>query len=645
MGMLNFDICALIILAIIMISVMTRRLYLGRTNRLFLLILILVAVTTVTDLLAGMYGPVFPRDDSTLFVRSIINYIYFLARNMTAVAYLFYVISYIGVWHIYVRDRRKLIFTVIPCAVSVLIILTNMATRLVFYFDDGMNYTRGRGGIILYVIGFAYIIASSVIILKFRRLVSGDKLLALMCQLPINIVTIILQFIFPDLLIEMFGSSIVILIISSILQRGEEMLDPLSGVQNYNASLDVLRKSFETGRAFRIVYISITNAGILRTYLGMDRFNLMLKDVGARITRTCNIYKLRADVFYLQNGHFAVMTGESEMEVINAAAGSVVDVLNKPFEVQHFKTELSCRSCIVRCPEDIDTYEGVVNFEGTLDQVMDNDKTSFMLSEVVNSDDFKLKSELDDIIADAIEHKKFQMYYQPIYSAKKMKFVSAEALIRLIDDKYGFVSPGLFIPAAEASGAIHQIGDYVLDAVCRFLSEADLKKMGLEYVEINLSVAQCVETDLVFKVLNVLDKYDLSVDKINLEITETAADFDPTMVDRNVHRLSEKGVKFSLDDYGTGYSNIKRVTSLPIDVVKLDKSFVDEMDDPQMWIVIKNTVNMLHEMKKDILVEGVEEEKTLNRFLNLGCEYIQGYYFSRPLPEKDFVNFMMEKNK
>ena len=149
------------------------------------------------------------------------------------------------------------------------------------------------------------------------------------------------------------------------------------------------------------------------------------------------------------------------------------------------------------------------------------------------------------------------------------------------------------------------------------MAHADLKKMGLECIEINLSVAQCVETDLVYKVLNTLDKYELDVSRINLEITETAADFDPTMVDRNVHRLSEKGIKFSLDDYGTGYSNIKRVTSLPIDIVKLDKSFVDEMDDPQMWIVIRNTVNMLHEMKKDILVEGVEEEKTLNRFLNL----------------------------
>lgn len=644
MGALTFDICALIVLIILAISIITRKLYIGRSNRLFCAMMAFIFITTVTDILAGLYGSVIPVSSNNVSMRSFLNYVYFIARNLTPVAYIFYVISYIGVWHIYVRDRKMFIIFLSPAVLSLLLIFSNPFTRLIFYFDDDLTYCRGIGSVLLYLIAIVYIIISSVIMLKYRRLLTGDRLLALMSQLPVSLITIMLQFAFPGLLIEMFGSAIVVLVISTILQRGEEVLDPLSGVQSYNASLDAIRKAFETDRNFRIIYISVINSPILRTYLGIDRYNAMLKESGSKITRSCSIYKLSCDIYYLQNGVFGVMTSEDDMEIITAVADGIVDNLNKPFEVNHFKAELNCRSCIVRCPEDIDSYEGVVNFESSINQHLTEDKRAVMLSEVVNSEDFKLKSELDEVIANAIENKKFKMYYQPIYSAKKMKFVSAEALIRLIDDKYGFVSPGLFIPAAEASGAIHQIGDYVIDAVCRFLSENDLKKMGLEYIEINLSVAQCVEADLVYKILAALDRYDLDVDKINLEITETAADFDPTMVDRNVNRLSEKGVKFSLDDYGTGYSNIKRVISLPIDVVKLDKSFVDEMDDPQMWIVIKNTVNMLHEMKKDILVEGVEEEKTLNRFLNLGCEYIQGYYFSRPLPEKEFIEFMTGKN-
>ena len=644
MGILNFDICALVILIILALSIAVRKLYIGRSNRLFCMMMLCIFISTVTDLLAGLFGSAVPVSGDNLVIRAVINYIYFLARNITPVVYILYVISYTGVWHIYVTDRKKCLFCSLPCCISLLLILTNPFTRLIFYFDDLFNYKRGGASVVLYIIAIGYIVASWGIMIKYRRLLTGDRLFALMTQLPVSLFTVVLQLIFPNLLVEMFGSAVVVLIISTILQRGEEMLDPLSGVQSYGASLDAIRRSFETHRTFRIVFLTVINSTVLRTYLGMDRFNQMLKEIGSKITHSCTVYKLRADVYYLQNGTFAIVTGEDDMETIIAMSDAMLENLNRPFEVQHFKTELDCRCCIVRCPEDIDGYEGVVNFESTLNNILSDEKRAVMLSEIVNSDDFKLKSELDDVIADAIQKKKFQMYYQPIYDARRMKFVSAEALIRLIDDKYGFVSPGLFIPAAEASGAIHQIGDYVIDAVCEFLSKCDLDKMGLEYIEINLSAAQCVESDLVFKVLSTLDKYKLTPDRINLEMTETAADTDPAMVDLNLNRLNEKGIRFSLDDYGTGYSNIKRVISLPFDIVKLDKSFVDEMDDPRMWIVIKNTVNMLHEMKKDILVEGVEEEKTLNRFLNLGCEYIQGFYFSKPLPAREFIKFMLENN-
>ncbi|MCR5419557.1 MAG: EAL domain-containing protein [Lachnospiraceae bacterium] len=644
MGILSFDICALVILVILSISIVVRKLYVGRSNRLFCIMLVFMFITTLTDIIASAYGVVIPVTKGSVRFQAFLNYIYFISRNLMPVIYILYVISYVGVWHIYVRDKIKCVLSLIPSGISLVLILTNPFTHLVFYFDHVYKYQRGLGSSILYAIAMGYIVASCIIILKFRRLITRDRLFALMIQLPVSLLTVLLQFVFPGMLIEMFGSAVVALIISSILQRGEEMLDPLSGVQSYNASLNALKKAFETGRSFKVIYITIVNCPVLRTYLGMDRFNAMLRECGNKITRNCNIYKLNSDIYYLQNGTFAIIIGNEDMEVITAVADSIVENLNKPFDVQHFKTELDCRSCIVRCPEDIDTYESVVNIEATLPQLLSNKKRAVMLSEIINSDDFKLKSELDDVIADAIQKKKFQMYYQPIYDTRKMKFVSAEALIRLIDDKYGFVSPGLFIPAAEASGAIHQIGDYVLDAVCEFISKCDLKKMGLEYIEINLSAAQCVESDLVYKVLATLDKYELTPDKINLELTETAAASDVAMVDRNITRLCEKGIKFSLDDYGTGYSNIKRVLKLPFNLVKLDKSFVDEMDDQQMWIVIKNTVNMFHEMKMDVLVEGVEEERTFNRFLNLGCEYIQGYYFSKPLPAREFIKFMLEQN-
>ena len=184
----------------------------------------------------------------------------------------------------------------------------------------------------------------------------------------------------------------------------------------------------------------------------------------------------------------------------------------------------------------------------------------------------------------------------------------------------------------------------VLEEVIKFTATEEFRRLGIDYIEINLSAMQCLRADLADEIISLVQKYDVDPKYINLEITETAVDYDPSITDSNINKLDEMGFTFSLDDYGTGYSNIRRVVSLPISLVKIDKSLVDEMDNPQMWTVITNTVNMLKNMNKEILVEGVEDARTVEKFTELGCDYIQGFYFSKPLPEKDFVEFIKKAN-
>ena len=126
----------------------------------------------------------------------------------------------------------------------------------------------------------------------------------------------------------------------------------------------------------------------------------------------------------------------------------------------------------------------------------------------------------------------------------------------------------------------------------------------------------------------------------NLEITETAVSFGKNTLRTNLDKLTEAGVSFSLDDYGTGYSNMRRMIQLPLKIVKLDKSFVDEQSNPKMWIAIQNTVKMLKDMNMEIVVEGIETQSMAKQFADLNCDYIQGYYYSKPIPEDDFVEFI-----
>ncbi len=157
-------------------------------------------------------------------------------------------------------------------------------------------------------------------------------------------------------------------------------------------------------------------------------------------------------------------------------------------------------------------------------------------------------------------------------------------------------------------------------------------------------MVELINVNLANDFLSIMKKYNVSPDKINLEITESAAAYEQQVMADNLERLTSAGLSLSLDDYGTGYSNIKRVIQLPLRIIKLDKTFVDETTNPKMWIVIKNTVKMLKDMNMEIVVEGVETQEALDVFSSLQCDFIQGYFFSKPIPRKDFVKFISNAN-
>ena len=236
------------------------------------------------------------------------------------------------------------------------------------------------------------------------------------------------------------------------------------------------------------------------------------------------------------------------------------------------------------------------------------------------------------------------MYYQPIYSVKDGRFISAEALIRLTDEEYGFISPALFIPAAERNGLMIPIGDFVLESVFRFIGEHDFNELGLSYIELNLSVAQCLQGDLFDKILALEKKYGVAPVRVNLEITETTYENMGEMTDINIRRLSDNGFSFSLDDYGTGYSNMQRISKLPLKIIKIDKTMVDDMASSAGMTVLRNTVTMMKDIRKEIVCEGIESADQLEKLTELGVDFIQGYYFSKPLPEDKFVSFIQEHN-
>ncbi|MBP5605988.1 MAG: EAL domain-containing protein, partial [Ruminiclostridium sp.] len=302
------------------------------------------------------------------------------------------------------------------------------------------------------------------------------------------------------------------------------------------------------------------------------------------------------------------------------------------------------RFCEIRYPYDTMDPDTVLNIGHQFHHVIPFDQFYTRANTFIDTYNFRINNNIDKILTRAIINNNFEMYYQPIYSVKDKKFLSAEALIRLNDEEFGFISPGLFIPAAERMGLMNPIGDFVLESVFSFISSEDFYDLGMDYIELNLSVAQCIQSDLSDKIFALGKKYYVNPDRVNLEITETTYENIGGVVDQNIRTLSENGFSFSLDDYGTGYSNMHRISRIPLKIIKIDKTMVDDMTNDSGMSVMRNTVAMIKDIDKEIVCEGIENAGQLECLSELGVDYIQGYYFSKPLPKKEFISFIKEKN-
>ena len=184
----------------------------------------------------------------------------------------------------------------------------------------------------------------------------------------------------------------------------------------------------------------------------------------------------------------------------------------------------------------------------------------------------------------------------------------------------------------------------MLEQVFRFISEHDLAALGLSYIEINLSVAQVLQTDLPQTVERLQKQYHIEPKQVNFEITETLHDSISDVLDRNVRTLRDMGYGFSLDDYGVGYSNIQRMSRLPLDIIKIDKSLVDDMFSEDGRVIIHNTVRMMQGIRKELVIEGVETREEVEVLSEMSCDFIQGFYYSKPLPVEAFVQFLKDHN-
>ncbi len=485
-----------------------------------------------------------------------------------------------------------------------------------------------------------YILLSFCIIIAFHRFIARAKMQIMYFFLVTISLTSLIQLFNVGLLIESFGMSLVTLVYFFFIQKPEEMVDASTDTLNQSALQRMLRYNLAVGRRFSCIAIFVDDTMFIANTFGIPHLNAFLTDAGNFLKQHFSY----ANVFSRQQGCFCVMLRDADNDKLNNA----ITILNERFQrtwvCENVELKLYIRLCIIHCPEDAETPEEVFDIVN----MISTDERYRQSVVFANEIDLKYRRRtiyIEHCLRNGLTENRFDVFYQPIWSTAEQKLIGAEALIRLKDESGHFISPEDFIPIAEKTGAILRIGEYVFESVCLALSQIDVKEYGITKIDINLSVAQCMQEILAEQILKIQSIYQIPTSIINLEITETAAAHTPEILLKNMQELSDAGFELSLDDYGSGYSNMSYMLNLPFKMIKIDKYIVwAAFTDKRAEKALAATIKMIKSIGMSVLAEGVETPEQAEWLTESGCDYLQGFYYSRPIPKKDFLAIMKKNN-
>ena len=251
---------------------------------------------------------------------------------------------------------------------------------------------------------------------------------------------------------------------------------------------------------------------------------------------------------------------------------------------------------------------------------------------------------ITDGMETALAKRQFVIYLQPKYRIADNRLAGAEALVRWNHPEWGLQPPSEFIPLFEKNGFITRLDQYIWDGVCSILREWDDKGYPPISISVNVSRADIYNADLVDILIHTLKKYDVLPERLHLEITESAYTENPKQIIDTVSRLRKVGFIVEMDDFGSGYSSLNMLNEMPIDILKLDMKFMQsETAKPVNQGVLRFIMDLARWMKLSVVAEGVETKEQLERLREIGCDYVQGYFFARPMPSLDFEKLMNEQ--
>ncbi|HJV54078.1 MAG TPA: EAL domain-containing protein [Noviherbaspirillum sp.] len=411
--------------------------------------------------------------------------------------------------------------------------------------------------------------------------------------------------------------------------------DPLTGLPNRRLFNDRLQQAIvalqRRGNAFALMLLDLDRFKTVNDTLGHDIGDALLKAVAARLSACVR----QGDTLARMGGdEFALLSFDvGQPEDTAHIAGKLVDAFREPFHLYGHELYMTASVGVTLYPADATDGDALIrNADIALYRAKDCGRNNFQFFTEDMNVAIMQRLQLENSMRWAIERGEFQLYFQPQVDIVSGRIRGTEALIRWSHPELGMVSPAKFIPLAEETGMIAQIGEWVLRTACA-QAKAWQRAGAPMRVAVNLSARQFLQGDLADTIEGVLREQQLPPSLLEVELTEGVLMEDTSQTAAILDRLHRMGVQISIDDFGTGYSSLSYLKRLPIHVLKIDQSFVRDIHtDPDDRAIVTAVIALAHSMKLEVVAEGVETREQLSFLREYGCDVMQGYLFSKPVP-------------
>ncbi|MEG0824861.1 MAG: EAL domain-containing protein [Oscillospiraceae bacterium] len=563
----------------------------------------------------------------------VVNTVYYLTTPVFGVLFMVYGFSVLE-GNEDKAIRMSLIFS-IPTIPYLLMVLTNPWTRLIFKVVPVTGYVRGPLIILPFLMTYYYGIVIIATAIFKRGNASRVEHITLIAFPAAAVVAVIVQQIFPAIILTGSATACALLITYLMLENKQISLDALTGLPTRQVLLDMMKINLSRHKDFTLMVLSLRKFKLINNRLGQYCGNLILRQIAGflkGVAPKAQLYRFSGDEFaILLEGH------QNPDEMVSA----IIARMSGTWNVENYQCPVSMALGIVKNDHELDSVETMITgAEHAVLRAKERLGNVCVYCTPQMISDIHRREGITEILSNTVKKNDIALYYQPIYDVATSKFTAAECLVRIPESPLGFLSPGEFIPLAEATGIIVPLTYQILEKICPFLNVLSAANSELSAIMVNFSAMQFADENLEEKFLQIIQRYNIPLSKLKIELTESILAENYEVVKQFILKMYKLGLRFELDDFGTGYSNIATVLQIPWDTIKLDRSLiVSATESEQAALVVKNMVKAFQALDICVLAEGVETEEQRDFAISIGCKLIQGFFYAKPVPQVEAMEY------